>query len=110
MAKFYGNIGYAVRGENPDKPGIHTETIIEKTYRGDVLTSNRRMDDEESINPDIVVSNKISIISNAYALNNIYAMRYVIFQGTKWKVRKVEVKHPRLIISLGDIYTKNGGE
>jgi hypothetical protein len=31
----------------------------------------------------------------------------VEYMGTKWKVSNVEVKYPRLILSLGGVYNEN---
>lgn len=102
MAKFFGTIGYAVTSET--KPGVYEEQIIEREYFGDVNRNIRKLENSEYLNDDINVSNEISIVSDPFANENFYSMRYAEFMGTKWKITSVEVKYPRLILTLGGIY------
>lgn len=102
MAKFYGTIGYQTTEET--EPGIFEEKIVEHNYYGDVIKNARRLQDSGNVNDDVTVSNRISIIADPFANNNIYAMRYVIIAGAKWKVKEVEVEYPRLILTVGGIY------
>lgn len=108
MAKYYGTVGYIEF--NTERPGISEEVFVEKKYFGDILQNNRRLQSSnESINDDIVVSNRISIISDPYASKNFHNIRWVTFMGTKWKVTSVEVSFPRLILSLGGVYNEADG-
>lgn len=102
MAKFFGAIGYAVTSETT--PGVYEEQIIEREYFGDVNRNIRKLENSEHLNDDINVSNEISIVSDPFANENFYSMRYVEFMGTKWKITSVEVKYPRLILTLGGVY------
>ena len=102
MAKFFGAIGYAVTSET--KPGVYEEQIIEREYFGDVNRNIRKLENSEHLNDDINVSNEISIVSDPFANENFYSMRYAEFMGTKWKITAVEVKYPRLILTLGGVY------
>ena len=102
MAKFFGSIGYAVTSET--KPGVYEEQIIEREYFGDVNRNIRKLENSEHLNDDINVSNEISIVSDPFANENFYSMRYAKFMGTKWKITSVEVKYPRLILTLGGVY------
>lgn len=102
MAKFFGAIGYAVTSET--KPGVYEEQIIEREYFGDVNRNIRKLENSEHLNDDINVSNEISIVSDPFANENFYSMRYAEFMGTKWKITNVEVKYPRLILTLGGVY------
>lgn len=99
MAKFFGAIGYGETAETA--PGVHKETITEKPYYGDVVKSTRELREGEQINDDISVQNSISIVADAYANEHIFAMRYIRWQGQLWKITKVEVQSPRLILRLG---------
>ena len=105
MARFCGIVGYAETTET--KPGVWTDTFTERTYRGDVTRNTRRLDSGESLNDDISVSNTISIVADAYAYQNFFAIRYVNWMGANWKVTNVEVQRPRLILSLGGVYNGN---
>lgn len=102
MARFYGQVGFV-----HDVAGA-ADTIIEepteKYYKGDLISSNRRLEDSTELNDNIKVNNQISIIADAYAYSNIFAMRYVKWMGAAWKVTNVDVKHPRLILTLGGEY------
>lgn len=102
MAKFFGAIGYAVTSET--KPGVYEEQIIEREYFGDVNRNIRKLENSKYLNDDINVSNEISIVSDPFANENFYSMRYAEFMGTKWKITNVEVKYPRLILTLGGVY------
>lgn len=102
MAKFYGNIGFASFEET--KPGVIVESIKEKDYYGDILQNKRMLQGSSDANDDINVSNEISIIADAYANENFFQMRYVVYMGAKWKVTSVKVEFPRLILTLGGIY------
>lgn len=102
MAKFYGAIGYAVTKETA--PGVWTEEIAEQSYYGDLTRNMRRLQDSGDLNDDINVANEISIVADPYANANFHSMRYVAFMGAKWKISKVEVQYPRLILTLGGVY------
>lgn len=102
MAKFYGNVGYIKTVET--RPGIWEpeETVIK--YVGELLKNTRRLQGFSGLTDNVVISNQISIISDAYARENYFSIRYAEWNGAKWKVTSVEVQHPRLILSLGELY------
>ena len=104
MTKWFGKIGYAQEGVEI-RPGVFSEKIVERDYYGDVLRNSRRLQSSsDSINDDINVSNEISVVSDAYAMNHFYSIRYITFCGARWKVTNVEVQPPRLIYTLGGVY------
>jgi len=102
MAKFYGNIGFGHTVE--DVPGVHRDRIVEYPYFGDVNRISRTLLDGEKVNNDISVNNSISIVADAYARENFFAMRYVQWAGTLWLVAEVTVESPRLTLRLGGVY------
>lgn len=102
MPKFYGSVGYAKTVET--SPGVSVEQITERNYYGDVIRNTRRLQSADKVNDDINISNEISIVADPYANDHFYAIRYVVFQGAKWKVSNVDVQYPRLILSLGGLY------
>lgn len=102
MAKFYGEVGY---GESVDQGnGVFVDQITEYKYKGDVIRNTRRLTEGQSVNDDITVNNSISIVADAYAREHFFAIRYVKWQGTLWKVTDVEVQSPRLLLRLGGVY------
>lgn len=102
MAKYYGAIGFATNIET--SPGVWEDQITERTYYGDLIRNTRRLQTADKLNDDIVISNQISIVGDPYIYDNIYAMRYVTFGRSKWKISSAEVQYPRLILEVGGLY------
>lgn len=102
MAKYCGMIGYA--GLVEIEPGIWEDGITEREAIGDMLSNYRSLENSGDINDNINIANKISIVSDPYAINNFHSMRYATYMGAKWKIKNVEVNHPRLILTLGGVY------
>jgi len=102
MAKFYGSVGYAETVETA--PGVWVEQIIEHPYYGDLTRNTRQMQTGDSVNDDINITNEISILADPFARQNFHKMRYVTFMNSKWKISKVEVNYPRLILTVGGLY------
>ena len=102
MAKWFGNIGYAETVET--SPGVWEEQITVREYFGDLTRNTRRLQTADKVNDDININNELSIVSDPYAIDHFYSMRYAEFMGAKWKITNVEVRYPRLILSLGGLY------
>ena len=102
MAKFYGKVGYADTSETA--PGVWTEVITEREYYGDVLRISRRLQSTDQLNDDIIIDNEFSIVADPFAYQNFHTMRYIEWLGAKWKITKVNVQSPRLILSVGGVY------
>lgn len=106
--KYYGSIGFA---ETTDfQNGISKDIIVEKPYRGDVLQSSRYWNDasgDYQLNDNLMINNRISIVSDPYALQNMFKMKYLVWQGTKWKITNVEVQYPRLVLTISDVWLEN---
>ena len=102
MANFYGPAGYADTVETAH--GVHEEKITERMYSGDLLRNTGLLQSAETLNDNVNVANEISIVADPFAYQNFYRMRYVGFMGTRWKVTKVEVQYPRLILTIGGVY------
>ena len=103
MAKYSGKVGYGPTSVET-KPGVWVEVIVERDYVGDILRNTRRLQSGESVNDDLSVNNMISIVADPYANENFFAIRYVQWMGTLWKVTEVEVQSPRLLLRLGGKY------
>ena len=103
MAKWFGKIGYA-SDTVETKPGIYEEQIIERSYYGDILKDSSKYQNSSSINGEVDIANKLSIVADPYAMQNFHAMRYVEFMGVKRLVTTVEVQQPRLLLSIGGLY------
>ena len=106
MGKFYGKIGYAETRETT--PGVWTEEITERNYTGDIIKNTRRWQSGDSLNDDLVINNIISIVADPFAYQNFHAIRYIMWMGASWKVTNIEVQRPRLILTIGGVYNRNG--
>lgn len=102
MAKYYGAIGYAKDVQTA--PGVWSQEIEEHFYRGDVLRNNRRWENGQQLNDNLNINNYISIVGDQYAYDHVFAMRYVHWMGTRWKITNVEVQRPRLLLTIGGVY------
>ena len=105
MSKWFGKIGYGKQKQI--RPGVWEEIITEREYYGDIIKNTRKLQTTNQVNDDINVSNEISIVADPFANDNFYSMRYVEFMGTKWKISSVEVRYPRLILTIGGVYNGN---
>lgn len=105
MAKFYGEIGYAETVET--SPGVHEEQVVRRNYYGELTRNSRRFESSGNLNDNLNIANEISIVADPYAIDNFHKMRYVEFMGAKWKISNVEVKYPRLILTVGGVYNGN---
>ena len=108
MGKFVGIIGFLVTEEK--EPGLNVSIPKERSYRGDLLRNNvKREENPDSINDNINISNQISIVANPYAKEHIYEMKYLKFRmpklGGVWKITNAEIQGPRIILTLGGVYS-----
>lgn len=103
MAKFYGTIGYGIDEEN--RYGVVQQRIVTRQYYGDIVRNYMRYSEKaDGVNDDVDISNNISIVADPYAYEHISNMRYVEFMGSRWKINSVEIKTPRLELSIGGVY------
>ena len=102
MAKFYGTIGYVNTVET--EPGMWEEQKTERQYSGDLVKNTRRLESSGGVNDNVNISNEVSIVADPYAYENFHAMRYIKFMGAKWKISNIEVRYPRLILTIGGVY------
>lgn len=107
MAKFCDVVGYAETREC--RPGIWEEIITERQYYGDVLRNTRRLEGADTINGDVALNNRISIVADPYAYQHFLAIRYVKWMGVSWKVTNIEVQSPRLVLTIGGVYSGTTG-
>jgi hypothetical protein len=100
--KFHGKVGYGKTVET--SPGVREEVIEEREYSGDVTRASRMLSQGEAVNPDLSLSNAVSIVSDAFAMRHYFKIRYVEWAGVRWSVSNVEIQRPRLILSFGEVY------
>ncbi len=102
-SRFYDEVGYVDTVETA--PSVWEEKVIHKAnYYGDILNPSVRFRGADKLNDNIETTDKISILSDAYASENFSLIRFVKYRGSYWKVTEVSVRPPRLILSLGGVY------
>ena len=102
--RFSGPVGYGESAETPSGSGIWVNSIAERSYRGDVVRNIMRNESAPQVNDNIQVNNSISIVADDHAYNHFMDIKYVLWQGVYWTISSVEVKRPRLILNLGEVY------
>lgn len=103
MAKFYDTVGFVKTVESA--PGVWTEQVVERKYYGNVISRARSLQGS-GVNDNINISDEISIVADPFANENYFAIRFVEYMGTKWKVQSISVQFPRLNLSLGGLYNE----
>lgn len=107
MAKFFGEIGFAVSQETA--PGVWKDVIVERPYYGDVLRAGRDFEPADQVNGVLSVDNRLRILADPYIHENIMTMRYIKYKGKRYVASNVEVDPdaPRLTFRLGGLYRGN---
>lgn len=90
MSKWTGKVGFAVNGEV--EPGLWVDEVVEKVYKGELLSDRWRRQNSIGVNDNINLLNSISIIANPYALNIAHRL-LTSNQGEKWKVTDIDAFH-----------------
>lgn len=107
--RFHGAVGYA--DEEETAPGVWTEVITEKIYTGEITRNSRRLEPAPSVVPklsdNLIFDNLFSIVADAFAYENFEKMRYITWNGSNWTIKSVEVRRPRLILTIGDLWNGN---
>jgi hypothetical protein len=102
--RFFGEVGYGEAVEEPEGSGNWKDMITVRSYSGDVIRNTRQLTEGAGVVGNITVSNSIAIVSDQYAVENYLKIKYVRWDGNLWTVTDVEVRRPRLILSLGGVY------
>ena len=102
MARWFGIVGFGASIEQ--SPGVWADEITELSYYGEVVRDARRLSEADKLNKDLSTSNSISVLADAYANENYFAIRFVEWGGVVWTVTEVEVQFPRLILRLGEVW------
>lgn len=104
--KFADMIGYAITKKV--SPSKWVEVIEERKYFGDIKSFSRRANQKDSTNDDLTLNIRISIIADPFIKQNINTIRYIKYNGSRWKIDSIDVAYPRLILNIGGLY--NGPE
>ena len=101
--RFFGKVGF-YEDSKEIKPGVWSDSILIRDYYGDMLSNSRNWDQPETLNSNLTIKNRVSILADSYAYDHFGAMRYIELFGQKWSISSVEISRPRLILTLGGLY------
>ena len=107
MARFSGKVGYLITAEeyvDGEPTGNWKETYKERPYFGDFNQLTSRWNSGSNLNDDIKLNNSISIVADPFAYENFQYMRYVVWNGQRWKIESATVQTPRIVLSIGGVY------
>ena len=102
MAKFAGLVGYVTQEETA--PGVWSPVEQTRMMKGDFYMESSRHQNGDKVNKDIALNHRVSLVGDAYAFANYYAIRWIEIEGVKWEVTSIEVKRPRLTVNVGGLY------
>jgi hypothetical protein len=102
MARFAGKVGFGVSTEV--RRGEFEDVVTERTYFGDIIRTARSADQADKVNDNLSVNNSVEIVIDEFINENLLAIRYVLWMGSRWKVVDIEANHPRLTLRLGGAY------
>ena len=104
--RFHGAVGVAASTQV--SPGVWKDIITERTYYGDVVRQSRRLDPPLLVPPEtagnLTLENSFSILADSDAYADFMNFRYVEWEGNRWTVTNVEVRRPRLILTVGGLW------
>lgn len=105
--KFSGDIAFLI-GEEETSPGVWSPKLEIKHYTGDILRYRRNNSQTDKQNIDIQNSNQISVLSDLYMQQNYSTIKYISWNGVKWKVSSIsDMNYPRITFELGGVYNEN---
>lgn len=102
--RYYDKIGFWFDDVEVE-PGIFRPQVEERYYTGDIIETRQRWEESTAQqNDNLNIRNKISIISDLYLNQHLSSIKYATFMGGKWKVNSVDIRYPRVILELGEVY------
>ena len=105
MAKWFGKIGYATTVQTA--PSVWKPRIEEHEYYGDIIRNTSNWNSNpDTTNDDLRFDAQISIVADQFAIQHFASMKWIELYGAKWKISRVEPKHPRLILTLGGVWNE----
>lgn len=97
--------------EDPQHPGVFSDAMKEIPVTGLLLREgqypNRPV---EGTVTNVALQNRISIVMDSRIEKHIFNIRWATFEGVKFAVTSIEVKRPRIVLTLGGVYNESTGE
>lgn len=102
MAKFAGLVGYVTEEETA--LGVWSPVETPKRMKGDMLRQSSSSQNGDKVNSDITLNHRVSLVGDAYAFGNYFNIKWIEVNSRKWEVESVEIKSPRLIVTVGGLW------
>lgn len=109
MARAAVIVGFMMPGALDPETGEFTSGIEEHKFAADITRLNNNViANSKSTNDDLKLDMAFQIHLNKFTYSNFQWIKYVEFNGQKWKITNVQVQRPRLILQAGGVW--NGEE
>lgn len=102
MARYSGKVGFTIEEEKA--PGVYKKVAREVLMRGNLITASTSFQNSGTVNSDITIGHRISVLGDRFAFSNWHSITYAYLDGVKWRVTSVEIQRPRLLLQLGGPY------
>lgn len=103
--RYSGKVGYSIETEvsegnweNITKEVLVTGSVIDEKY------NNFKTSEYQTSNDSLTLQNRFSILFTKELLDNFPNIKYIIYNGIKWKVENVKLVHPRMILTVGGVW------
>lgn len=103
MARYSGLIGFSGQPVETS-PGVFKTQYIEHHMVGADLSQTYNAQNGSTINDNMTVSNRISIVADQFTFENSSNIKYASYMGNLWKVSEITIQRPRIILSLSDFF------
>lgn len=108
MAKFSGKVAFREDDHEVEAGIWEASGIVEKQVYGDIYRNTAKIVQGDKINADVVISNRVDFVGNAYFRDNYEKIIYCIWRGKKYNVTNIDIlEYPRITFDLGGLYTEN---
>lgn len=105
MARYAGLVCYGKQVET--EPGIWETEEKTLSMKGDMIRQNADIINSNSVNDDISLGHRVSLVGDAYAFENYFNIKWIEIDRRKWKVSSIEIQRPRIIVDVGGLWNGN---
>lgn len=104
--KYHGKLGFVLTEQT--SPGTWTPRTEIREVTGDVLQRTIRESDTQTINPDVTFDQQISFLYDSFMTQNMFVMEWIEWMGKRFKISKIDIRPPRMIITMGKEWIEEG--
>lgn len=89
--------------EVPDD-GIARDEYVERKFRATVTRLNNNMVSSGDVIDNLKMDMNFQIKMDKWTYENFQWLRYLVYNGAKWKITNVQVQRPNMIVQVGGIF------